>query len=238
MKKLFALMLLSLSFTLPAAVNIASTAWTAGFMDLAGIDDVHTIAPADLRHPPEYELIPSDIQLLTEGDLFVYAGYEVMMETISESVPAGHRKDLRITTENDLENVKAMAALIAEAAGTEPRTEEYEKAILEGRSFVEENGLSSLKLLCHRMQLPLAEDLGLEAAGVFGPAPMTSSQILDAARGGYDLIIDNVHNPVAGPAAEVSDAAVAVWRNFPSSAERGAFTAMIRENIEALEAAF
>ena len=41
-------------------VVVASTSWTAAFADLAGIDNVTSIAPASLRHPPEYEVTVRD----------------------------------------------------------------------------------------------------------------------------------------------------------------------------------
>ena len=239
MKKLSALIaVLVLCSMLFASGAVASTSWVAGFMDLAGIDDITVIAPSTLRHPPEYELTPSDITTLMDADLFCYAGYEAMMATISESVTSPDRLDLRINTGNDLANAEAMASLIAEAAGTEPRLDEYRAVIEEGRKMVSEKGLGDLKVLCHQMQLPLAEDLGLDAAAVFGPGAMTAAQIADAASGGYDLIIDNVHNPVAGAAAEVSDAVLLVWRNFPESTASGALTETVRANIEMLSEAF
>lgn len=75
MKRLiYSLLLLSLSLSLfaqgvpeevaasaasrPAAI-IASTSWTAAFADLAGLDEVPFIAPANLAHPPEYERLRS-----------------------------------------------------------------------------------------------------------------------------------------------------------------------------------
>ena len=104
--------------------------------------------------------------------------------------------------------------------------------------LVREKGLDDLKVLCHTMHLPLAKDLGLNIAASFGPAEMSPSEIADAAGADYDLIIDNVHNPVAGPAAEVSDAVVLIWRNFPEENVRGALADMVGTNIELLERAF
>ena len=54
---------------------VASTTWTAAFADLAGVDEITVIAPATLRHPPEYELVPSDIVTIQNARFFVSAGY-------------------------------------------------------------------------------------------------------------------------------------------------------------------
>ena len=237
-KTVLALLMLLVSLTLSASGYVASTSWVGSYMDLAGIDDFTVIAPSTLRHPPEYELKPSDIRLLTDADLFVYAGYEKMMEVISSSLVSETRNDLRISTGNNLDNVEAQVMKIAEAAGTQPRLDEYRAVIERGREIVREKGLDELKVLCHTMHLPLAKDLGLNIAASFGPAEMSPSEIADAAGADYDLIIDNVHNPVAGPAAEVSDAVVLIWRNFPEENVRGALADMVWANIELLERAF
>ena len=84
---------------------IASTSWTAAFAFLAGIDEVTVIAPASLRHPPEYEITASDIQRVLESDFFVYAGFERMMKTLGDS--AGNTQMLKISCNNSVENVKA-----------------------------------------------------------------------------------------------------------------------------------
>ena len=35
---------------------VASTSWVAAIAEIAGLDGVDTVAPADLKHPPEYEI--------------------------------------------------------------------------------------------------------------------------------------------------------------------------------------
>ena len=39
---------------------VASTSWVAAIAEIAGLDGVDTVAPADLKHPPEYEITPMD----------------------------------------------------------------------------------------------------------------------------------------------------------------------------------
>ena len=81
----------------------------------------------------------------------------------------------------------------------------------------------------------LAADLGFTVAETFGPEAVTANQIANAKTGGCDIIIDNVHNPVGSPLAEVApNAAYIVWRNFPDKVERNALLHVIRENIAAL----
>lgn len=213
---------------------VASTSWTAAFADLAGVDDLIAIAPASLSHPPEYELVPSDIVAIQSAKYFVYAGYERMMNTISEGIASKDRLDIKINTGNDRANVIEQAELIASITGTAPRYESYVAMLDAAEASAAELGLGSLRVLCHAMQVPLAEDLGLNVVATFGGNEVTASQIEAAAGTAYDLIIDNVHNPISGPLAEVSSAKVVVWRNFPEAVERGALEKTVRANIEAL----
>ena len=245
MKKFFMLMTAVLAVSLSglsaqasmestAHTAVASTSWTAAFADLAGVDDIAVIAPAELRHPPEYELTPSDIIEIQNASFFIYAGYERMMTTIQEGIPSEDRVNIAITTENDRHTVIEMAELIASYTGTTPRYESYVETVNEGRKMVEELGLDELEVCCHTMQVPLAEDLGLSIAATFGGNELSAGQIQEAAESDYDLIIDNFHNPIASPLAEVSDAELVIWRNFPETSGRNALQEMVKDNIDAL----
>ncbi|WP_320129189.1 metal ABC transporter solute-binding protein, Zn/Mn family [uncultured Sphaerochaeta sp.] len=218
---------------------VASTSWTAAFADLGGVDTLTTIAPASLVHPPEYEITVSDVKNISDADYFIYAGYERMMKTLGDALSNGSTKMVKITTDNSLATVKAQAQEIATIFGTEAisgeRVAQYDATIEQGKAAVTKAGLDTKKVLCHSMQVYLAKDLGLNVAGTFGPGPITATQIADAANKQYDIIIDNIHNPVASPLAEVSPASkVIVWRNFPESVGRGSLEKMVSENISAL----
>lgn len=222
---------------------IASTSWTAAFADLAGVDNVQAIAPANLRHPPEYEITVSDIQKIMQSDFFIYAGFERMMRTLGSSVQkssAQKTKMVQISLNNSIETVRESTRKIAEIAGTqkenEKRLEEYVLFIKNASAELEKNGLKGAKVLVNINQRFLAEDLGFNVSATFGPEPVTSSQILDAKNGNYVFIIDNVHNPVGSPLAEVSpNAKYIVWRNFPEKTERNALLNMIKENVGQLK---
>lgn len=220
---------------------VASTSWTAAFADLAGLDDVACIAPARLRHPPEYEISASDIRKIQNCSMFIYAGFERMMKTIGDSV--GNVEMVKIQCDNSISNVTAMAEKIAKIAGTEQKSKsrvaKYVKTIQEGARDVEKLGLKGAKALVNRNQIPLAKDLGLDVIATFGPGPATSAQIADAKEGGYAIIIDNIHNPVGEPLHEVSPSSVyLVWRNFPEEVERDALEEVVEDNIELLTEAF
>lgn len=216
---------------------VASTSWTAAFADIAGADKVDIIAPADLRHPPEYEVTVSDIQKISGSKFFVYAGFERMMKTLGDSV--GNTQMVKIGCDNSIETVTRETEKLAKLFGTEKiwekRIKEFLQAEEEGKKLVAEKNLGNAKVLCNINQVYLAKDLGLNVVQTFGPGPVTSGQIADAKSGKYDLIIDNVHNPVGAPLSEVApDAKYIIWRNFPEVTGRGALVKVIRENIEKL----
>lgn len=222
---------------------IASTSWTAAFADLAGVDNVSAIAPANLKHPPEYEITVSDIQKIMQSDFFIYAGFERMMRTLGSSVQKSSAQKpemIQISLNNSIETVRESTRKIAEIAGTqkenEKRLEEYVLFIKNASAELEKNGLKGAKVLVNINQRFLAEDLGFNVIATFGPEPVTSSQILDAKNGNYIFIIDNVHNPVGSPLSEVSpNAKYIAWRNFPEKTERNALLNMIKENVGQLK---
>ena len=147
---------------------IASTSWTAAFAFLAGIDEVTVIAPASLRHPPEYEITSSDIQRVLESDFFVYAGFERMMKTLGDSV--GNTQMLKISCNNSVENVKAESLKLASVFGTEEIANErilsYENTIKNAASQFEKNGLKNAKVYCNKNQVYLAKDLDFFASAI------------------------------------------------------------------------
>ncbi len=179
----------------------------------------------------------SDIQKITASDLFIYAGFERMMKTLGDSIDG--TKMMRIASNNSIATVTSETAKIAERLGTEEKNKArlalYVNAIRDAKAEIDRRGKSNAKVLCHKHQRYLAADLGFTVAETFGPEAVTANQIANAKTGGYDIIIDNVHNPVGSPLAEVApNAAYIVWRNFPDKVERNALLHVIRENIAAL----
>ncbi|MBO4385612.1 MAG: ABC transporter substrate-binding protein [Treponema sp.] len=217
---------------------LASTSWTAGFMDIAGVDEVEIIAPASLRHPPEYEVTVSDIQKINDSSYFVYAGFERMMKTLGDAVTADS-KMIKIKCDNSIQTVSSEVKKLAEIFGTQDeckkRLEEYCSVVEQGKNRLAKEGLSGAKVFCNKNQIYLAKDLGLEVAQTFGPGEVTSEQIAFAKEQDFVFIIDNVHNPVGSPLLEVApDAKYVVWRNFPEAVERGSLKKVIGNNIDFL----
>ncbi len=218
----------------------ASTSWTAAFADIAGVDSVNTIAPASMRHPPEYEITVDDILTVNKSKVFIYAGFERMMQTLGSNGGTSSVQMVQISCDNSVATVTASAEKIAAVTGTQAkmkeRLAEYTDYIAAAAADIEKKGLKGARVLCNKNQIYLAKDLGLDVAATFGPGPVTSAQIADAQAGGYAFIIDNVHNPVGQPLAEVApDAAYIIWRNFPEETGRGALLTVVKQNVTQLD---
>ena len=218
---------------------VCSTSWSASFAELSGAEDVTVIAPANLRHPPEYEVTVSDVLSIMNSDYFIYAGFERMMKTLEDNFATSNTIPIQIKLDNSLATVTESCMKIAKKIGTEKQCEknlgEYEKVLKIGKEKVSKKGLGGAKVLCHKHQVYLAEELGLDVVATFGPGPVTSKQIVDAKKGNYELIIDNIHNPVGEPLVEVAEnARYIIWRNFPETVGKNSLINLIKENIDVL----
>lgn len=238
-------LILSLAFTacskssVPSSKYIASTSWVAGIAELAGIDDVTVLAPLNLTHPAEYEITPDDILTVKNAELVMHAGYERMVKVMSTAADVDNSKLMKVKTTNTLENLSNMVTMLSEKAGTQTEAQkrfgEYKILIEETRAQIVTTGLNKKTVYANVNQAEFARDLGLNVVATFGSGPLTAEQIADAAEKKYDIIIDNIHNPVAAPAMEVSPSSkLLVWRNFPEKIEKNALYNVIKENCESL----
>lgn len=199
---------------------VTTTSWTGAFALAAGAESIHVIAPYDLRHPPEYELAPSDIQAVGDAEVVIFAGYERMVERLRDAVGEAGPDLVQITTTYALQDIRESVTAIAAVLGTHEEAErsiaEIEELYESWRSDIETRGLAESRVICHAFQAPLARELGFEIAGTFGPAPLEASQIARLSETEADFIIDNWHNDVGKPLTEtLPDTPVATFINFP-----------------------
>lgn len=219
---------------------VATTSWTAAFAQAAGAESIHVLAPYDLRHPPEYELAPSDVQTVGSARYVVFAGYERMVERLKDAV-GGEGPDLiQITTTYAMTDIRAGVTSIGEALGTREDAERSIDEIAEfytsWRSELEEREIAGGAVICHAFQAPLARELGLEVAGTFGPAPLEAGQIAKLSEISVDFIIDNRHNDVGIPLREtMPDTPVVTFINFPGHEGTRTLLDVLRYNRRELD---
>jgi len=197
---------------------LATNAWTAAFVEMAG-GEAEMLAPANMVHPPEYELKISDVVRIREADFLVYGGYEVLMKTVFESFEKPEEMMIQIMTSYGPETVERSVLAIAEKIGTEEKAREnieaYKTFINEARNRLKEAGLFGKDVVTNFHQRPLIQALGFNVLGVFGPQPLNPGTIAELGKLRPDMIIDNIHNPMADPLEEILGKEALILINFP-----------------------
>lgn len=203
---------------------VATTAWTAAFARMAGVTDPSVLAPYELKHPPEYELRPSDIEAVINAEYVVFAGYENMVHKIKEAVEDDKPKLVQIRTDYRLATLKDSVLKIAAVAGdisvAEANLEKMARLYSDWKRVLKEEGHTALKVVVQFFHRPLAEELNFNIVGVFGPGPLEAAQITDLAQKKFDLIIDNWHNEAGTPLKEaLPESKYVSFINFPGAYE-------------------
>ena len=200
------------------ALVLASTSWVGAMAAAAGAENVRILAPLDLRHPPEYELKPSDLDAAGKAGIIIYAGWEQCAEKWADTAGRAGALTITVRTSNNPAEFKAEAAKIAQALGTEEKLEEWWNAFLPFAEDLREKVMAAYpdrRAVVNRMQTPYAAWMGFEIAGEFGPAEPSPAVILELARMRPALVLDNYHGPSGWPIAEAVDAAYVELLNFP-----------------------
>ncbi|MDR2343772.1 MAG: ABC transporter substrate-binding protein [Spirochaetaceae bacterium] len=199
-------------------VTVVSTSWVAAIAYCAGAENVHILAPVDLRHPPEYELKPSDLTAAGRASLIIYAGWEMFAKKLAETAGSAGVTTLRIKVSNDPNDIKAEAKKIAEILGT---TEKYETWVRGFDTFTAgirddiRRAYHGKRAVVNSMQTPFISWLGIDIAGEYGPAEPSPALVLELVNLKPDIVIDNYHNPSGRPVAEAAKAPYAELINFP-----------------------
>lgn len=216
------LIVLLFSASFPAAAEdriTATNSWTKAFVSAAGAE-AEQIASANMKHPPEYELKPSDVIKINKSDLLVYAGYEVMMKTVFDSFKIPENKLVKINTSYDPAVLEESVMKIASKTGTAQNAlkniAEYKKEFNSAVDKLKEAGLYGKPVIVQFHLRPLIKALGFKILGVIGPAPLEVSKIAEMGKLKPELIIDNAHNPAAGPITEITGVRTIELINFPS----------------------
>ncbi len=220
---------------------IATTPWTAAFVLAAGVEPerIRVLAPYELRHPPEYELAPSDVQAVSGAELIVFAGYEVMMERLRLAVGGDQADMLKITTTYGLADIRESVMTIADRLGTREQAQrnlaEIEAFFRDWEQELAGRGLRGAKVIAHQFHKPLADELGFEVIGTFGPGPLEARRIAELSATDPALILDNWHNDVGRPLRETMPGVpVATMINFPGHAGTRTILDVLRYNRDEL----
>lgn len=204
--------------SLQAQTVVASTSWTAAIARAAGAQNVVVIAPLELKHPPEYEIKPSDLAAVRGADLVVYGGYEKFAKRLVETSGTEKTAELKLFTDNIPAAFKAEAKKVAEKIGTLPSYEKwaagFDSTVDAMRSRVSA-AYPDKRAVAHKFLKTYAEWLGFEVVGTFGPGEPSPAVVLQLVQLKPALVIDNYHNPSGKPVAESLKVPLAELINFP-----------------------
>jgi zinc transport system substrate-binding protein/iron/zinc/copper transport system substrate-binding protein len=197
---------------------VVSTSWVAAIAYCAGAENVHILAPVDLRHPPEYELKPSDLSAASKASLIIYAGWEMFAKKLAETAGSAGVEVLQITVSNDPGDIKAEAGKIAELLGTTEKYRAWAAGFDDFTGTIRTRILEAWpdkRVVVNSMQTPFVKWLGFDIAGAYGPADPSPALILDMVKTGPVLVIDNYHNPSGKPISEAAQVPYIELINFP-----------------------
>lgn len=197
---------------------VASTTWTAAIAYAGGARNISIIAPVDLKHPPEYEIKPSDLEKVREAELVVYAGYEKFASRLAETSGVYGARIVEVFTDNVPPVFKREAMKVAEALGTMDAFRTWEKEFdvqMDAMKTAIDTAYPDKRAVVHQYLSVYAEWLGFDVVGTFGPGEITPQRLLNLVRLKPALIIDNWHNISGLPLAESLDCSYVELINFP-----------------------
>ncbi|MBS0000323.1 MAG: hypothetical protein KFF73_15180, partial [Cyclobacteriaceae bacterium] len=194
---------------------IATSSWTAAYVKAAGVNDVFVLAPAEMQHPTEYELDIDDVVKLRHAELIVCGGYEIMMDRIRDGLKIDPERILEIKTDYNLEHIRSSILAVASEMGTEAAAvkniQEIENVFRNSGERVRQGGIDQEPVLVQFFIQPLAVELDLKVAGLFGPRPLEAFDIRDLMGLEFSMILDNAHNPVSAPLVESGEGIKVVY---------------------------
>jgi zinc transport system substrate-binding protein len=221
---------------------IASTTWTAAIAMAGGAgNDILVIAPADLKHPAEYEIKPSDLLAMKGASLVVYGGYEKFAQRILE---ASDRPDagLKLNTDNRPITLIMESRKVAEKLGTQAAQEKWAEGFMALAEASRSRVLASLsppslpkrRVAAHQYLKVFMTWMGFDVVGTFGPGEPSPAQILEIAKAKPVLIIDNYHSVAGLALAESIGADYCALINFPGKDGTRTIEDVYRYNERAL----
>jgi hypothetical protein len=216
---------------------VASTAWVAAIAEAAGAQNIRILAPVELRHPPEYELKPSDLEVASRAAVIVYGGWEMFAKKLAETAGGAGIQVVKVHTSNTPDNLKAEARKLAELFGTVDRFEEWSRnfdLLAEDLQEKIQAAYSNRRAVVHRAQIPFAQWAGLEIIGEYGPAEPSPAVIFQLVKTEPVLVIDNYHGPSGQPIAEAAGVPYAVLLNFPGKDGTKSMEDLFRYNADTL----
>lgn len=198
-------------------VVVASTSLAGAISKAAGAKEVREMTPSEMRHPPEYDLKPSDLYKFEGADIVVYGGYERMVQKLLETSKNRNILAIQIDTETSPENLMNQVRKISKMLGTEKERQVWEERFVERLKLLQKkiSPYSGRKAVVHRFAQPFARWAGLHVAQIISPGELTPKVIADAIVQKPEIVVDILHFPIAKVIAENGKCRYIQVINFP-----------------------
>jgi zinc transport system substrate-binding protein len=202
-----------------AEVVVASTSLTAAIAKAAGAKEVRVLTPEGLKHPPEYELKPSDLFRFEGATVVVYAGYERMVSKLLETSRNKGMQAVQVDTEGSPENLIEQVRKTAKVLKTEETARIWEMGFLQRLDAMRGRmaHLSGKRAVVHRFAEPFARWAGLAVVQIIRPGEITPRAIAEAIAQSPEVVVDVLHFPVVKVIAENAGCRYSQIINFPGA---------------------
>jgi zinc transport system permease protein len=196
---------------------VASTSLAGAIAKAAGAKEVRVIVSSEMRHPPEYDLKPSDLLKFEGAKVVIYGGYERMVSKLLETSKNKNILAIQINTDTSPENLISQARKISEVLKTEKEEQVWEERFLERLKELQKkiNPFSGKRAIVHKFAQPFAQWSGLHIVQIVSPGELTPKVIGDAIAKNPELVVDIYHFPVAQVIAENARCKYVQVINFP-----------------------
>ncbi len=210
------------NFKFPAAAMaqegvVASTSLAGAIAKAAGLKEVRVIVSSEMKHPPEYDLKPSDLLIFEGAKGVIYGGYERMVSKLVETSKNKNILAIQINTETSPENLISQARKLSEIFKTEKEEKIWEENFLEKLKElkIKVASFSGKRAIVHRFAQPFAQWAGLQVAQIVSPGELTPKVIGEAVAKNPEIVVDIYHFPVAQVIAENAKCQYVQIINFP-----------------------
>jgi zinc transport system substrate-binding protein len=221
-------------------VVVASTALAGAIAHAAGAQEVRVLTPADAKHPPEYDLKPTDLLKLEGADVVIYAGYERMVSKLVETSRNKQMVAIQVDTTLSPETLIAQVHKVAGVLKTEREAGAWEKSFLQALGLLK-NKLASIagkRAVVHWHARPFATWAGLSVVQVIPMGELTPRVIADAIAQKPDVVLDILQSPVARTIADNAKSRYVQIINFPGVEKTASLDDIFAYNTSRLLKAF
>jgi len=198
-------------------VVLASTSLTAAIARAAGASEIRVLTPVETKHPPEYELTPSDLLKFEGASVVVYAGYERMVPRLLETSKNKNLVAIQVDTATSPDNLIAQTRKVAGVLHKEKEQQLWEKNFLEKLKAlkVELAPFAEKRAVVHLQAQFFSRWAGLSVLQIVPPGEISGKALAEAIAKKPDIVVDILHMPVARIIAENARCRYAQLINFP-----------------------